>query len=199
MRLKCSATSGFTLIELLTVVFIFSVLALMSYRGLAAVIDTREHVAQETAKWRTLASFFARFERDVHLAMPRAVRTAAGGAPAWRGMPGTTQVPRVEFSRFASVDGVDTARRLAYALNEKQEIELWLWPGLDIAPNAVPARYALLNGVARFELRYLNAGLAWVDVWPAVAADASIPRAVQLRIVLASGEEIVRIFELKSS
>ena len=165
----------------------------------AAVIDTREHVAQETAKWRTLASFFARFERDVHLAMPRAVRTAAGGAPAWRGMPGTTQVPLVEFSRFASVDGVDTARRLAYALNEKQEIELWLWPGLDIAPNAVPARYPLLNGVARFELRYLNAGLAWVDVWPAVAADASIPRAVQLRIVLASGEEIVRIFELKSS
>ena len=76
---------------------------------------------------------------------------------------------------------------------------MWLWPGLDIAPNAVPARYALLNGVARFELRYLNAGLAWVDVWPAVAADASIPRAVQLRIVLASGEEIVRIFELKSS
>ena len=74
MRLKCSATSGFTLIELLTVVFIFSVLALMSYRGLAAVIDTREHVAQETAKWRTLASFFARFERDVHLAMPRAVQ-----------------------------------------------------------------------------------------------------------------------------
>jgi len=36
---------------------------------------------------------------------------------------------------------VDTARRIAYQLNEKQEIELWLWPGLDVAPGTLPLRY----------------------------------------------------------
>src|SRR3954464_6665736 len=102
---------GFTLIELLVTLLILSVLALVSYRGLAAVSDTREHVAQETVKWRSVASFFARFEHDIHLAMPRAVRTPAGTAPAWRGSPARTRIPELEFSRFASVEGVDTARR----------------------------------------------------------------------------------------
>ncbi len=193
------AVRGFTLIELLVTLLILSVLALVSYRGLAAVSATREHVAQETARWRSVASFFARFEHDVHLAMPRAVRTAAGTAPAWRGAPGHARIPEIEFSRFASMEGVDTARRIAYGLNDRQQIELWLWPGLDVASAAVPERFPLLEGVVGFDLQYLNAGLAWVNIWPAAHSDALIPRAVRVRLVFATGEQIVRIFELKSS
>jgi general secretion pathway protein J len=189
---------GFTLIELLTALLILSVLALMSYRGLGAVLDAREHVTRETDKWRRVASFFARFERDVQLAAPRPVRSASGTAPAWRGTPGATLVPRLEFSRFASVEGMDSARRLAYRLNERQEIELWLWPGLDIPPDTLPARYPVLTGVTTFELQYLDANLAWVDAWPGSAADPPIPHAVRLRLALVSGEEVVRVFELRS-
>ncbi|MEO8441254.1 MAG: type II secretion system protein GspJ [Betaproteobacteria bacterium] len=188
---------GFTLIELLVTLLIMSVLALVAYRGLGAVVDTRVHVAQETVKWRSVAAFFARFERDVQLAMPRAVRAAGGNAPAWRGTPGSAR--RLEFSRFAAAEGVDTARRIAYGLNENHEIELWVWPGLDVAPTALPERYPLLEGVIGFDLQYLNAGLAWVNTWPVTESATTIPRAVQLRLVLASGEQIVRIFELKSS
>lgn len=198
MKRACAAPArGFTLIELLTALIILSLLALLSYRGLGAVLDARERVGQETEKWRSVASFFARFERDVQLAAPRPVRAASGTAPAWRGQPGGTLEPRLEFSRFASAEGVDAARRLAYRLNEKQEIELWLWPGLDIAPNALPARYSVLTRVTKFELQYLNADLAWVDAWPAMVRDPPFPQAVRLRIVLASGEEIVRVFALK--
>jgi len=189
---------GFTLIELLTALLILSLLALMSYRSLGAVLDAREHVSQETDKWRRVAAFCARFEQDVQLAAPRPVRAAAGAAPAWRGRADTTSEPHLEFSRFASAEGVDAARRLAYRLNDQQEIELWLWPGLDVAPNALPARYPVLAGVTKFELQYLNADLAWVGAWPTSPRDAAIPRAVRLRIVLASGEEIVRVFALNS-
>lgn len=189
---------GFTLIELLTAMLILSLLALMSYRGLGAVLDAREHVARETNKWRQVTSFFSRFERDVHLAAPRAVRTASGSAPAWLGRPDTASGPRLELSRFGSAEGVDTPRRLAYQLNEKQEVELWLWPGLDVSPDALPARYPVLSGVTKFELHYLNTNLAWVDAWPMSPRDAPIPQAVQLRIVLASGEAIVRVFALSS-
>lgn len=198
MKLGPVKSGGFTLIELLTALLILSLLALMSYRGLGAVLDAREHVGQETDKWRHVVSFFARFERDVQLAAPRPVRAASGIAPAWRGRAGATAEPRLEFSRFASAEGVDTPRRLAYRLNEKQEIELWLWPGLDVAPDAVPVRYPVLTGVTKFELQYLDANLAWVDTWPATGRDLPIPQAVQLRIVLASGEEIVRVFALRS-
>ena len=189
---------GFTLIELLTALLVLSLLALMSYRGLGAVLDAREHVRYETEKWRRVAAFFARFERDVELAAPRPVRSAAGAAPAWQGAPAATAQARLEFSRFASTEGVDTARRIGYRLNEEREIELWLWPGLDVAPGTLPARYPVLAGVKTFELQYLNPALAWVDAWPTAPADRPIPRAVRLRIVLASDEEIVRVFVLQS-
>ncbi len=192
------AGRGFTLIEVLTALLVLSLLALMSYRGLSAVLDAREHVRGETDKWRAVAAFFVRFERDVELASPRGVRFGAGVAPPWSGDATAERDARLEFSRFASAEGVDTARRIGYRLNEKQEIELWVWPGLDIAPDTVPARYPILTGVKVFELKYLNSALAWVDAWPVSSADPPIPRAVRLRIVLASEEEIVRIFALRS-
>lgn len=190
--------SGFTLIELLTALLILSLLALMSYRGLGAVLDARAHVTQETDKWRRVASFFTRFERDVQLAAPRPVRGASGAVPAWLGRADAASEASLEFSRFASAEELDSARRLGYRLNENREIELWLWPALDISPGTVPTRYPLLAGVTNFELQYLNTDLAWTDVWPASSRDAPIPQAVQLRIVLVSGEEIVRVFALKS-
>ncbi len=189
---------GFTLIELMAALLILSLLSLMSYRGLGAVLDAREHVGREAEKWRHVAAFFARFERDVQLAAPRPVRTEAGTAPAWRGGAATAQSPRLEFSRFASAEGADAPRRLAYRLNEKQEIELWLWPGLDLTSATLPARYPVLAGVTAFDLQYLDADRVWVGAWPASPLDGAIPSAVQLRIVLASGEEIVRVFALNS-
>ena len=198
-RAPGAAARGFTLIELMSALLVLSLLALMSYRGLGAVLDAREHVKLETDKWRRVAAFFARFERDVQLAAPRAVRTDAGTAPAWRGETlGTTTEPRLAFSRFAATEGVDSARRIAYQLNEKQEIELWLWPGLDVAPGALPQRYPVLAGVKAFDLQYLGPSLAWVDVWPASPGAPPVPLAVRLRIVLASDEEIVRVFALQS-
>ena len=145
-----------------------------------------------------MPAFVACFERDVKLAAPRPVRSASGTAPAWRGIPGAVSEPLLEFSRFASVEGMDSARRLGYRINDRQEIELWLWPGLDIASGVLPARYPVLADVTAFELQYLNPNLAWMDGWPGSAADAPIPQAVRLRIVLASGEEIVRVFGLGS-
>ncbi|MBI3529671.1 MAG: type II secretion system minor pseudopilin GspJ [Betaproteobacteria bacterium] len=188
---------GFTLIELLTALLILSVLALMSYRGLGAVLDARAHVTGETEKWRRVAAFFARFERDVQLAAPRRVRIASGEAPPWLGRLEPSPDPCLEFSRFGSLEGIDVTRRIAYRLNEKQEIELWLWPSLDIAPAAVPARYVVLAGVTTLDLQYLNADSAWVNVWPTSRLDPPIPQAVRLRIVLASKEELVRVYALK--
>ncbi len=176
-------TRGFTLIELLSALLILALLAVMSFRGLGAVLDARNQVRQETEKWRSVAAFFSRFQRDVQLSAPRPVHAASG---------------RFEFSRFAAAEGIDTPRRVAYRLNGNREIELWLWPGLEGLPDAQATRYPLLSAVAQFELHYLDAELAWVDAWPRSERDPPLPQAVRLRIVLASGEELVRVFALKS-
>jgi general secretion pathway protein J len=190
---------GFTLIELLASLLILSLLALMSYRGLGAVLDARAIVVQETATWRRLAAFCVRFEQDVRLAAPRPARGASGSAPEWVGRTAAAPAgPRLEFSRFASAEDLDLPRRVGYGLNERQEIELWLWPGADMPADAVPARYAMLGGVTKFDFEYLNTDLVWVGAWPAPPRDVAIPRAVRLRIALASGAEIVRVFALNS-
>lgn len=189
---------GFTLIELLVALLILSAIALMSYRGLSAVLDAREHVSRETQKWRRVTAFFERFERDVQLAAPRPVRSLSGTAAAWLGRPVGTQDALLEFSRFGASGGVDTPRRLGYRLNDSQEIELWLWPGLDVAPNTLPVRYPVLRGVAAFEVQYLTSDLAWANVWPASPEAPDLPRAVRVRVLLGSGEELVRVFALNS-
>jgi len=195
------AWRGFTLIELLTALLILSLLALMSYRGLGAVLDARQHVSSENDKWRRLANFFARFEADVRLAAPRSFRvgTVDPSAPPWLGRPssGTDggQNPRLEFARLAAASG-EGPRRLGYQLNDKQEVELWLWPGLDLAAEAHAKRYPVLSGVSEFQLQYLNTELSWVDAWPTRATDLPLPRAVRVKIVLVSKEEIVRIIAL---
>ena len=190
------AEGGFTLVELLAALLVLSLLALMAYRGLDAVLEARDHVGGEADKWRHVAAFFARFERDAELAEPRAVREGSGTAPAWLGQAGVTTGPLLEFSRFASRSSVDTARRLGYRLNGSGEIELWVWPGLDVAPGVEPARYVVLRGVTRFTVDYLGADLAWVSAWPASSGGTAIPRAVRVTVGLASGEQIVRVFAL---
>ncbi len=173
---------GFTLIELLSALLILSLLAVMSFRGLGAVLDARDQVGDETRKWKNVAAFFSRFQRDVQLSAPLPVQTSPGG---------------LEFSRFAAAEGVDAPRRVAYRLNANREIELLLWPGIGAAPEGQVQRYTVLSDVAAFELHYLDADAAWANAWPATERDAVLPRALRLRLVLASGQELVRVFNLK--
>jgi general secretion pathway protein J len=194
------ARRGFTLIELLTALFMLSLLALMSFRGLDAVLDARHRLTLESEKWQAVAKFFARLERDVQLAAPRPIHSSDGGAviPAWRSLTRSELGSGFEFSRFAADEEMDAPQRIAYQLNGAQEIELWLWPGAELPVTAPPLRYPVLSGVSSFAVRYLNANLDWVAVWPATQDATTIPPALQLRIVLTSGEEVVRVFALRS-
>lgn len=187
---------GFTLIEMLSALLIFALLAAMAYRGLGAVLDARAQVGRESEKWLRISAFLERFERDAQMAAPRPVRSGPGTAAAWVGLAASVG-GAVEFSRFGSaVD--EPVRRLAYRLNEHREIELLVWPALDIAPGVAPARHVVLTGVNGFELRYYNAVAGWVDSWPPSTLDGAPPRAVRLRLKLADNEVIERVFSLKS-
>jgi general secretion pathway protein J len=163
---------GFTLIELMSALVILSLLALMSFRGLSAVLEARDQVRQESEKWKAVAAFFARFQRDLQLSAP---------------IPVSGSARRFEFNRLALAESADASPRVAYELNENREIELTL----------AAKRYRVLSAVAGFELQYLDPALAWVEAWPRTERDPPLPHAVRLRLVLASGEELVRVFSLR--
>lgn len=187
---------GFTLVELLVTLTIVALMAVAAYRALGSVLDAGQKVQAEVDKWNRVSGFFERFERDVRMAAPRAVRQSDAIAAAWTGRAGSGG-SALEFSRFGNGPG-DPPRRVAYRLNERGEIELLMWAKPDAAPGLVPVRHAVLSGVTGFELRYFNAVAGWVDSWPGSTLDAPIPRAVRVRISLAGNEEVVRVFELRS-
>ncbi len=189
---------GFTLIELLTALLVLSLLTLMAYRGLGVVMASRDHIQAESARWRQAESFFTRFERDVRLAAPRPVRSDVGIAPAWLGRPDVVQAPVLEFTRFAGTSNGDTPRRVGYGLNSAHQIELWIWPGLDLATSTPPLRYVVLGNVLRLNLQYLSPALTWKRAWPTAPSDPPLPLAVRLQVEFGSGETVVRVFALHS-
>ena len=189
---------GFTLIELLVALLVLSLLSLMAYRGLGVVMASRDHIQAESTRWRQAESFFTRFERDVRLAAPRQVRHGVGTAPAWLGSPDAGQAPSLEFTRFAGTADGDTPYRVGYELNQAHQIELWIWPGLDLDRNTPPVRYVVLGDVLRLNFQYLGPALTWNRVWPTVPSDPPLPLAVRMQVQFGSGDTVVRVFALHS-
>ncbi|HEY8585161.1 MAG TPA: type II secretion system minor pseudopilin GspJ [Rhodanobacter sp.] len=198
MNTRSRRAAGFTLIELLSALLVLALLALMSYRGLGVVLQTRDQVRVESSRWLHAEAFLARLERDVRLATPRPVRTANGLAPAWLGQAGSATTPQLEFTRAASIEGVDMPQRVGYGLNDRQEIELWVWPRLDNGPNILPSRYPVLSGVVSLKFEYLDAGLAWKTVWPVGTDRRLLPRALRVRVDLGAGNVVMRLFAVQS-
>lgn len=62
--------AGFTLLELLIAVTLMSVLALMSWRALDALIDARERITRSSDDLRELVVVFAQLEEDLRRAWP---------------------------------------------------------------------------------------------------------------------------------
>lgn len=189
---------GFTLIELLVALLVLSMLSLMAYRGLGVVMASRDHIQAESTRWRQAESFFTRFERDARLAAPRPTRNGVGSTPAWLGRPDAQRAPLLEFTRFAGTAQGDTPYRVGYGLNDAHQIELWIWPGLDLDGSTPPLRYVVLGDVRHLSFQYLGPALTWNRVWPTVPSDPPLPLAVRLQVELGSGETVVRVFALSS-
>jgi general secretion pathway protein J len=202
MVARGAGSRGFTLVELLVALFVFSLLAMAGYRGLNAILQTRAHLDQETRKYEALSRFFARLDGEVAQAILRPVRVAGGAEQAaFVGFPpeAALEEARLIFTRAGGVDADGLPippQRLGYRLRNNA-IEVLRWGKLDQAPNTQPLVDVVLPGVREFNLRYLSAAFSWGTQWPATASDPSLPKAVEVEVVLLNGEKIVRLFSLQ--
>lgn len=194
--------SGFTLIELLVALFVFAILAVTAYRGLNAVTETRIHLDHETRKWQALERFFARLDGETAQVLPRPVRTANGiEVPAWIGSPSATESVEDVQLAFTRHGGFDASgmplppQRIGYRLRD-DKLEMLRWNVLDSAPYGVPTVDVVLEGVSEFKLRYLTIRLTWEQQWPPKTGDNYSPKAIEVKLVLMSGEKLTRIFSL---
>lgn len=195
--------SGFTLIELLVALFVFAILTVTAYRGLNAVTETRNHLDHETRKWQSLERFFARLDGETAQVLPRPVRTANGmEAPAWIGTSsatGSVENVQLAFTRHGGFDasGIPLPpQRIGYRLRDGR-LEMLRWNVLDSAPHSVPTVDVVLEGVSELSLRYLNSRFAWEQQWPSGREESSLPRALEVELLLKSGEKLTRVFSLR--
>ena len=194
---------GFTLIELLVALLVFSLLAMAGYRGLNALLQTRAHLDQETRKYLALSRFFSRLDEQVAQVSNRPVRTINGMTQAALiGYPATgsgLEEAQMVFTRAGgmnAVGGVLPPQRMGYRLRNNA-IQLLRWDALDQAPSSKPAEDTVLEGVREFNLRYLSQAMVWEKQWAMISATVPPPKAMEVEVVLLTGEKIVRIFSLQ--
>jgi general secretion pathway protein J len=192
------AFRGFTLIEVLLAIAIVALIAVLGYRAVASLSESETRLAAEATRWRTLDLFFARLEGDLRQAVPRPARLSDAREPPWFGAADATGNGALAFSRAGpefTLEPRSAGQRLAYRYRNGA-VEILYWASYDRPRGAEPAAYTLLDGVARFELAYLTREGFWADTWPR-AGDNDLPRAVRVRLTLASGEVIERWLALR--
>lgn len=194
--------AGFTLVELLVALLILALLAVAGYRGLDAVLQARMRVEQETRRWQQVSYFFSRLEQDVAQAIQRPVRDASGRLqPEWVGQSGVVRPDEAEwmFTRAGDVDvqgQLQAPQRIGYRLEQGNVVQL-RWPALEPVVRALPQRYPVLEGVREFKLRYMDANRNWQTQWPVPGSSGGLPRAVEVVLILSSGEVLTRVLALQ--
>jgi general secretion pathway protein J len=174
-----------------------------AYRGLTAMLDGREALAKESRKWRDISLFVGRVERDLAALLPERRATSSSGTPlaalssAIDATPGPGGLALTRSGNMLAGNVSAAPQRVAYRLREGH-IERLTWGGVDAAPRDEPAGTPVLAEVAALTFRFLDGkSFEWRADWglPGNAAEKP-PAAVEMALTLASGERIVRLFDL---
>jgi general secretion pathway protein J len=195
---------GFTLIELLVALVIFAILSALSYRSLSALIQTKTRIELETHQWRQVMLFFNRLDNDLRQVVNRPIRIDQQMEAAFLGQPTlqTQDDAQLSFSRLGSPMQSGTlmdTQRIAYR-HKTGNIEMLIWPAMDIESTTKPKIYTVLSGVKSMSLRYMQSRThAWVNAWPLTTNTPepfAMPKAMEIQIVLKSGEVLQRTYLL---
>lgn len=196
---------GFTLIEIVVAIIVMSILAIISFRGMSSMLDARDHLTAYTQKWYHLSVFFSQLESDLLQLRERKIRDRHGAVlPTFIGKPDfiardkEDEDAQLIFVRAGVADQIGAAsdmKRVGYRLH-KGNVEMLLWPALDLAQETLPMVEPILTDVRAMTIRYQNSKQQWTDYWPDTRDLSQIPRGLEITIQLQSGEIIRRVFAL---
>ena len=199
-RTNSKTERAFTLVELLVALAIFALISAFAYRGLTVLLDSREGLDRDARKWRDLALFVGRFERDVQAVIDRPAVGPSGtptgavtslldlGGAMGRGL----ALTRAGATLYANE--LSAPQRVGYRLAEGR-VDRLAWSGVDSGPRDSAAATAVLQDVRALAFRFLDRSQEWRREW-ALPANQGMPLAVEMTVELGGGERIVRIVEV---
>ena len=192
---------AFTLIELLVALAIFALLSGFAYRGLDAMLQSREALQKDSRKWRDVSVFVSRIERDLAAVLDRTSLAASGLelAPVSSSIEVTTARDGLSLTRSGAPlyeNALAAPQRIAYRINEGR-VERLAWGGVDAAPRAEPVPVTVLAEVRSLAFRFMDARGEWRTSWgtPGNAVER-VPAAVEMTLELAGGERLVRLVDM---
>ena len=179
---------------------IFALISGFAYRGLTAMLDSREALQKDARKWRDTALFVGRVERDLGAVLARASKGSSGTPlpPVASSLDTPSQGDGLMLTRSGSPlqeNMLAAPQRIAYRLAGTQ-VQRLSWSGVDAAPRDEPAAVPVLAGVRALDFRFLDPTGEWRTTWGLPGSAQPVPNAVEMRLELASGERIVRLVDL---
>ena len=192
---------GFTLVELLVALAIFALLSGFAYRALSAMLDARERLRDDARKWRDVAVFVSRMERDLSSIVPRLAKGPSGTllSPVSSSLATQNEGEGLAITRSGSPlmeNALAAPQRVGYRLREGR-VERLAWAALDAAPREEPTAVPILGDVRSLSFRFLDPKTGeWRLAWAPPGSSQPVPAAVEATVELASGERIVRLIDL---
>ena len=184
---------GFTLVEMLVAIGILSVVAILAWRAISSLLETRARLEPAAEDLRALVAAVGQLDIDLAQAPARPALFAMPGASVR--VISTDGEQRLRITRLAESpdgSGTDAVQDVQYEVVEGALVREHSVPGRLAAGPAplLTARDILLPGVARLRLRVWQASIGWIE---ATEGERPVDTAVEVRIVRGDGAEVRRV------
>lgn len=187
------ASGGFTLIELLVSIAIFSLMTVVAYAGIAAVMNNDQTALEHETALNRLQRAFVFIEKDLRQISPR------------QRNPGITDLIAplrstesdeglIEFSRAGHSNPTELTRsslqRVRYVL-EDDELQRWSWNLVDHS-DVEPLKMVLLKDVTAASVAFFSADGENLDEWTA----DDLPLGIEIRLTTERWGELRRVLPI---
>ena len=207
--------SGFTLIEVLVASALTALIGVIAYGFLSTALDAQASQQTQADRLNEINLFFTALARDVRQAVDRNIRDEFGETePAVLGGPGSEYLLSLTRGGWYNPRAVvrSSLQRVAYGLNDEQEIERVAWHMLDRASEQNVYKAVALSAVEEVYFRFLaqdevrvdpdDVGKNWHESWPREdlqfrnSGAGPLPVAIEITLTLHDLGEVRRIFAL---
>ncbi len=195
---------GLTLIELLVAVFVFALLATITYEALGRMLGNSEILTSRMERVQDVQLAMRYLESDILQTAPRPIRgdveeVYQGALQANLSTQFALELTRSGWTNLAGLPR-STQQRLAYQLVDG-ELARFHWLVLDRTFSNEPVQTVLLDDVESLLFRFLLPSGEWTEQWPPLSSATGTnprnrPRAVEIRLTLVDEGLLTRIVEL---